>query len=260
MANATIESRQPPRVVASLKKQAASPRTDMRAARSAGAERHREVTVVAAARPPVPAAPPVREQPASITVVPAPSSGLAGEATAPVTPSPPPPVPSAAPKGLPVGAPAASGSARSADWNAHSLRAKVPTMEFRSAVQSEATQPATHWTISPEGKPQRSEDGGKTWQEVRIDDKVSFRAIEAVGSDVWVGGSEGALYHSIDGGASWTRVNLSSDGGPPTEAIVSITSSPLDPRHLSVKSASGQRWTSDDDGQHWNAVRTSPTP
>ena len=127
-------------------------------------------------------------------------------------------------------------------------------MAFRSAAQSVVAQPAAHWTISPEGNPQRSEDGGKTWQDVRIDDKVTFRAIEAVGRDVWAGGSEGALYHSSDSGASWTRVNLSSDGRSTMEAIISIISSPVNPHHLSVKAASGEQWNSDDGGQHWKAV------
>jgi photosystem II stability/assembly factor-like uncharacterized protein len=119
--------------------------------------------------------------------------------------------------------------------------------ELKSAV----AQPAALWTISPGGKVQRSDDGGKTWEEVRVDEGVTFRVIQAVGRDVWAGGSGGALYHSSDDGVIWTRVNLSSDGSPTTETIVAIISSTRDLEHITVRTVSGQQWTTEDGGQHW---------
>jgi hypothetical protein len=157
--------------------------------------------------------------------------------------------------GLVGGVPAPS-SAPSALRKETLMRAKAQSVEvngmaFRAVAQSAAAQPAALWTISPEGKVQRSGDGGKTWEEVRVDDKVTFRAIQAMGKEVWAGGSGGALYHSIDGGATWKRVNLISDGSSATEAIVLINSPSHDAQHVTVKTASGEQWNTEDGGLHW---------
>jgi len=124
-------------------------------------------------------------------------------------------------------------------------------MAFRGGVANAEAQLASLWSISASGKVQRSDDGGKTWEDVRVDESVTFRAIQAMGTEVWAGGSGGALYHSSDGGAIWKRVNLSSGGRPTTDSIVAIVSSARDPQHITVRTASGEQWTSDDGGQHW---------
>jgi photosystem II stability/assembly factor-like uncharacterized protein len=124
-------------------------------------------------------------------------------------------------------------------------------MAFRGGAGSTVAQLASLWSISASGKVQRSDDGGKTWEEARVDEGVTFRAIQAMGTDVWAGGSGGALYHSSDGGATWKRVNLSSGGSPTTDTIVAIVSPPRDLQHVTVRSASGEQWTSDDGGLHW---------
>jgi photosystem II stability/assembly factor-like uncharacterized protein len=72
-----------------------------------------------------------------------------------------------------------------------------------------------------------------------------------MGREVWAGGSGGALYHSSDGGAIWKRVNLSSGGSPTTETIVVIISSMRDLEHITVRTVSGEQWTTEDGGQHW---------
>jgi photosystem II stability/assembly factor-like uncharacterized protein len=127
-------------------------------------------------------------------------------------------------------------------------------MAFRGELENAVAQPAALWTISPDGKLQRSDDGGKTWEEVRVDDKVTFRVIWAVGRDVWAGGSGGALYHSSNGGATWTRVDLSSGGSPTTETIVSIISASADLQRITVRTEAGEEWTTEDGGRHWRAV------
>jgi len=86
---------------------------------------------------------------------------------------------------------------------------------------------------------------------VRVDDAVTFRAVLAMGRDVWAGGSGGVLYHSSDGGAMWKRVNLSSGESPTTETIVAITSGSRDLQHITVRAESGEQWTTEDGGQHW---------
>jgi photosystem II stability/assembly factor-like uncharacterized protein len=130
-------------------------------------------------------------------------------------------------------------------------------MAFRKEAARALVQPTALWTISSGGKVQRSDDGGKTWEEVPIDDTVTFRVIQAVGKDVWAGGSGGALYHSSDGGAAWTRANLISGGSPTTEPIVAITSSSRDLQHITVRTASGEQWSTEDGGQHWQSEPSS---
>jgi photosystem II stability/assembly factor-like uncharacterized protein len=122
---------------------------------------------------------------------------------------------------------------------------------FPKEAESAVAKPAALWTISPSGKVQQSNDGGKTWAEVRVDDRVTFRVIHAMGREIWAGGSGGALYHSSDGGAIWTRINLSSGGSPTTETIVVITSSSHDPQRIMVRAVTGEQWTTEDGGQHW---------
>jgi photosystem II stability/assembly factor-like uncharacterized protein len=133
----------------------------------------------------------------------------------------------------------------------NSQQAKLRGTALRAELESAMAPPAALWSISGSGKVQRSNGGGKTWEEVRVDDRVTFRVIQALGREVWAGGSGGALYHSSDGGAIWTRVNLSSGGSPTTEAIVLIVSSLHDPQHVTVRTASGEQWDTEDGGQHW---------
>ncbi|HXX23110.1 MAG TPA: YCF48-related protein [Terriglobia bacterium] len=143
------------------------------------------------------------------------------------------------------------GGAATASVRAESQQARLSSMAFRGELAPTPAQPAALWTISPDGKLQRSDDGGSTWKDVPVDDKVTFRVIRAVGRDVWAGGSGGALYRSSNDGAIWTRVNLSSAGSSTTETILSITVSPPDLQHITVTTVAGQQWTTEDSGQHW---------
>ncbi|MGA3025187.1 MAG: YCF48-related protein [Bryobacteraceae bacterium] len=103
------------------------------------------------------------------------------------------------------------------------------------------TRPAPFgWRIAS-GVVQRSSDGGATWQTVPISDQVSFRAVAHFGSDVWAGGSAGALFHSVDSGAHWERVATGTTG-----AIVAIKAV-----------ASGEVVVTTDDGRTWR-VRDTP--
>lgn len=102
------------------------------------------------------------------------------------------------------------------------------------------------WGLSPNGDVQRSLDVGKTWQIVTVAEGSSFRAITAVGNEVWAGGNAGALYHSADSGQSWTKIApVSSDD------IVHIDFS--DPRNGSLNTANGQVWSTSDGGRSWHS-------
>jgi hypothetical protein len=282
-----LEHRQSPYPMAPLKKGAGPSGGQQLAALPVGAETKEATKLMAAAHPPAPAQ--VENAPLNSRRYGALTSLTANPAAA-VAAAPPPPqsafkqlaaheappkaaaatgsqagataVPSAAQSvgvtadlksGLVGGVPAPS-SVPSAPRAAALMRAKAQSVEvtgmaFRAVAQSAAAQPAALWTISPEGKVQRSGDGGKTWEKVRVDDKVTFQAIQAMGKEVWAGGSGGALYHSSDGGAIWKRVNLISGGSSPTETIVLINAH--DAQHVTVKTASGEQWNTEDGGLHW---------
>ena len=86
----------------------------------------------------------------------------------------------------------AGGAGASTPMRAKALQARLSANAFRSRLQGAVAQPGALWSISPEGKLQRSEDGGKNWQEVGVDDKVEFRVIQVNGRDIWAGGTGGA--------------------------------------------------------------------
>jgi photosystem II stability/assembly factor-like uncharacterized protein len=122
-------------------------------------------------------------------------------------------------------------------------------MAARRKLKSPAASLTPLWNVSPKGQVQRFDGAENAWKEVQVDDDVTFRAIAASDREVWAGGSSGALYHSADGGANWKRVGLTSGANTVTETIVAIQL--LDPQHLTVSTASGQQWVTEDGGQHW---------
>jgi hypothetical protein len=236
------ELREPRREMAKLEKGAGPAGGEQLAARSAGNETKQQVALMAAARPPAALeAAPSAESQAGASAVPAnaESAAIAKQLNA------------AQAGGVPAPGYTLSGPLAPVPMRASSQQAKLSSMAFRGGAASAVAQLAALWSISASGKVQRSDDGGKTWEEVRIDEGVTFRAIQAMGTEVWAGGSGGALYHSSDGGAIWKRINLSSGGSPTTDTIVAIVSPPRDLQHITVKTASGEQWTSDDGGQHW---------
>ena len=85
--------------------------------------------------------------------------------------------------------------------------------------------------------------------EVPVDGSVKFRTVAAEDSEVWVGGEQGALYHSSDAGATWKQVSLDPKGTI-RETVTTIQM--LDAQHLALSTLSGQQWTSEDNGQTWH--------
>jgi photosystem II stability/assembly factor-like uncharacterized protein len=148
----------------------------------------------------------------------------------------------------------ASEAGASMSTRAKAFQARFQAESFHSPLRSSVARTGALWTISPDGKVQRSDDGGKSWENVGVDVKVEFRAVQSNGKEIWAGGTGGALYHSSDGGATWTRVRLVSGAASSTETIVSINCCSPNLQQITVKAASGQQWISDDGGQHWKAV------
>jgi hypothetical protein len=288
VAKTGAESRESPGEMAKLEKVAGRRGDQKIAAHPAGAETKQRVTLMAAARPPVavkaeniPTAPRAREisrgesttsggalpsppPPAKPAFKPSVASQgtlkaeIGVESQAGATTVPAKVESAAASKGLNaaqaggISAPSSTPSApRAASIRMESHPAEPSRMAFGAKLNRAVAPLAARWSISTSGKVQRSQNSGRTWEEVRVDDTVTFRVVHAMGRDVWAGGSGGALYHSSDGGAIWTRANLSSGGSPTTETIVGITSGSRDLQHIMVRTISGEQWTTEDAGQHW---------
>src|SRR5437899_4273233 len=104
------------------------------------------------------------------------------------------------------------------------------------------------WNLSSEGILQRSFDG-RTWQAVPVADNAIFRAVSAVGPEIWVGGNGGSLYHSSDSGQHWTQVKPAVNGSPLIADIVGIEFA--DAQHGKLTTGNRETWTTSDAGQSW---------
>src|SRR5271157_647538 len=136
------------------------------------------------------------------------------------------------------------------------------------------------WTITSAGGLARSFDQGRTWQDVDVNAApaagfvgvevaakaapakedykkalkaaaapIIFRAVAALGTEVWAGGSNGALYHSTDAGAHWTPVVPSSAGMILSGDILVLDFS--DAQQGKVRTSTSEVWITSDGGQTW---------
>ena len=123
----------------------------------------------------------------------------------------------------------------------------------RKEADFDAAAPAAIWSISTDGKVQRSTNNGKSYEAFDVSPGIGFRAIAALGNDVWAGGADGALFHSADAGTSWSRISIHFKGGIVTETIAAILLH--DPQHLTVYTVSDVQYVSKDGGEHWREKR-----
>ncbi|HZW96254.1 MAG TPA: YCF48-related protein [Candidatus Eremiobacteraceae bacterium] len=163
--------------------------------------------------------------------------------------------------------------------SAHTLEPSIiSSLETSSAVVSASPS----WTISSSGVLRRSFDAGNTWEDVNVnsvaeasaskgnlagaDEKAKvnekkvrkeiaqpsmvFRAVTALDSEVWAGGSGAVLYHSTDSGAHWVRVLPSLASTVLTGDITVIEFS--DPQHGRIATSYGEVWITADNGQTWS--------
>jgi len=105
------------------------------------------------------------------------------------------------------------------------------------------------WTLSADGTLERSLDTGKTWKTIPVATDATLTAVAAMDSDIWVGGSRGALYHSTDAGDHWTQVIPNAGGQRLTANIIGIEFSDL--LHGKITTANQETWTTTDAGQTW---------
>jgi len=107
------------------------------------------------------------------------------------------------------------------------------------------------WTLTADGTLQRSFNAGKSWETISVATDARFRALAAVGTEIWVGGSAGALYHSSDAGSRWTQVKPVADGKSLTADIIGVEFT--DTQHGKLTTSGGVTWTTVDGGQTWNS-------
>ena len=141
-----------------------------------------------------------------------------------------------------------TGTAGSIGMLSNAVADSARTQNRRVAFQN-LIPPIPRWTISSDGSLKRSLDAGKTWQKITVDDHAAFRAVSALGPDVWAGAAGGVLYHSGDAGEHWTRIKPAVNGSSLTADIVSLEFT--DTQHGKLTTVNGETWTTTDAGQTW---------
>jgi hypothetical protein len=106
------------------------------------------------------------------------------------------------------------------------------------------------WNLSPQGRLQRSLDGGKRWETIPLSDKAVFRAVAVVGPEIWVGGDAGSLYRSLDSGQHWTQVRPTLNGESLTADIIGIEFT--DSHRGKLTTSDHENWITSDAGQTWS--------
>ena len=119
-----------------------------------------------------------------------------------------------------------------------------------SAMTFEKTKKiAPRWTLTSDSTLERSFDSGNTWETVPLPSQARFHVLSAHGTDIWIGGSGGALYHSVDAGKNWVQVQPVAGGQPLTEDVIGMEF--VDDDHGVLTTSTNQRWATEDCGQSW---------
>jgi photosystem II stability/assembly factor-like uncharacterized protein len=106
------------------------------------------------------------------------------------------------------------------------------------------------WTLTSDGTLLRSFDEGKTWKTIQVSDNAAFRALSAVGQDIWVGGIGGALFHSSNAGQDWQQI--SPVAGEKTLQADIIGVEFTDRQHGKLSTADSETWITADGGESWH--------
>jgi hypothetical protein len=107
------------------------------------------------------------------------------------------------------------------------------------------------WTLNSDGTLLRSLDTGASWRKILIPgNQATLHTIATVGADVWVGGTEGAVYHSKDAGGHWMPIPLTDDGKPLSDDVISIKF--VSPQQGAILTDRQTVWATNDGGQTWH--------
>jgi len=122
--------------------------------------------------------------------------------------------------------------------------ASVTKNRARQAMQFEGEK--SLWNL--DGVLRKSDDGGRTWRVIEVSDSARLYALSAAGSDVWVGGADGVLFHSVNNGLDWKPVVVANTNARLTDTITGIDT--RDANRVKLKTQSGD-WLTTDGGLHW---------
>jgi hypothetical protein len=123
----------------------------------------------------------------------------------------------------------------------------------RTSMGPPPRQEKSLWSLdrpTADGTVQKSDDNGKTWRTIHVDDRTPLFALFASESNVWVGGADGKLFRSFDGGVRWIPIRVSDDDMRLTSAITGIEAS--DENSVKLRTKSGGIWVTGDGGLHWS--------
>lgn len=140
-------------------------------------------------------------------------------------------------------------STRQAEAELQSPRMQVEA-KYRAAESNGLTAElvAAKWTLSSEGKLQRSFDNGRHWLLVTALKDQTFSTFCVDEQSIWAGGTGGSLYHSADSGETWAQVKPTAGSETLTADIKRVEFSDL---HGTVTAAKHQVWTTQDGGKTW---------
>jgi hypothetical protein len=115
----------------------------------------------------------------------------------------------------------------------------------KSANAGLVTRP--HWRINDDGHLERAFGDG-AWQAVAIGDHARLHVVSTIGSAVWAGGENDALYRSPDEGATWQTVQLPPKNGA-GQILIHIRFD--DASTGTIEASGGTTWSTTDGGATW---------
>jgi hypothetical protein len=124
---------------------------------------------------------------------------------------------------------------------------KAGSQSFSLAKKLRDNSVNTQWLVSPEGQLLNSFDQGATWKR-QLPNQL-FTQVQTIGDHVWASGPGPVLMHSTDGGFHWVQVIPSEKKAQLEGEITSIVFE--DPNHGTLKTSTGQTWSTADAGKTW---------
>jgi photosystem II stability/assembly factor-like uncharacterized protein len=129
----------------------------------------------------------------------------------------------------------------------------VPTPTEANLQDVAFTGDSNHgWVVGSGSTLLESTDGGKTWQEKRLelgDQNYRFNSISFRDQEGWIVGEPGIMLHTTDSGASWSRIPLSEKlPGSPNTILA------LGPKSAEMTTTIGAIYQTKDAGQTWQAL------
>jgi hypothetical protein len=122
-----------------------------------------------------------------------------------------------------------------------------PAVGAQTAKIASAVKPAPGtWRITS-GRLQHFDGTSGAWNDIDVGSTARLSIVTTLGPEVWVGGTDGAMFYSNDQGAHW--IPTSTGGWSADATITGMT--PTARRSVEVYFSNGERWRSADGGASW---------